>query len=205
MRLLLLKLKPRRSTSTISHTLTNTLFITRWDNRHQKPGTFQAPGTADPLHPTTLGRAGGKSATGWLFTNANNCQQPDKVQQTHLAAGRTDTQSIQVRAHEIERVAVTFSNSATSTISHTLTNTLFITRWDNRHQKPGTFQAPGTAVPLHQTRPAVPYTQPPTLPLAKLRLSQPELPRKAHSTLQGNLATIKSDTWVRLTCTPATA
>ena len=39
-----------------SHTCSHShLFITRWDNRHHKPGTFQAPGTAICLlHSTTL-------------------------------------------------------------------------------------------------------------------------------------------------------
>ena len=111
----------------------------------------EPPGSRDSSPtPPSLGRAGGKTKT----TGCTTCHfpQPNSKHKHDRTAGqlRTHNYTEDIRA-EIERVAVTCSVCATSTISHSLnTSALFGTMGRCASEcLYKSHQAPGTAVPLH--------------------------------------------------------
>ena len=97
--------------STISHSHdTGCLFSKRWDNVH--PNAEKPPGSRDSSpNPSTIGRAGGKQDN-WLHKLSNSS--PTRNANQDPTARQLCTQPIRRKyACEIERAAVTFSNSAT--------------------------------------------------------------------------------------------
>ena len=109
------------------------------------------------LHSTLLSRAGGKTKTNWLHKlSVSTAQLEAQTRSDRWTA--VHTQLYRRHSREIRRVAVTCNNCATSTISHSLnTSGLFGTMGRCASKcLYKSHQAPGTAVPLHPTTPAVP-------------------------------------------------